>query len=101
MIDQHHQVDTRRPLFSLGQVVATPGALEAFATTGERITRYVAMHQCGQWGDLDHLDQQANEAALMCGARILSAYHLHDDTKIWIITEADRSSTCVLLPEEY
>ena len=45
---------TRRPLFSLGQVVATPGALAAFAATGERITRYVAMHQCGEWGIAFH-----------------------------------------------
>ena len=92
---------TRRPLFSLGQVVATPGALAAFAATGERIIRYVAMHQCGEWGTLDADDIRANEAALRCDARLLSAYHLRDDTKMYIITEADRSSTCVLLPKEY
>ena len=98
---QQHQEPTRRPLFSLGQVVATPGALEAFAATGELITRYVAKHQSGEWGLLDRHDLRANEKALKQGARLLSAYHLKDDTKIWIITEADRSSTCVLLPEEY
>ncbi len=97
---QHHDT-TRRPLFSLGQVVATPGAVAAFAATGERITRYVAMHQCGQWGQLDPDDIRANEDALKCGARLLSAYHLRDATKIYIITEADRSSTYVLLPDEY
>lgn len=47
---QQHQEPTRRPLFSLGQVVATPGAAEAFAATGELITSYVAKHQCGEWG---------------------------------------------------
>ena len=47
---QQHQEPTRRPLFSLGQVVATPGALEAFAATGELVTSYVAKHQCGEWG---------------------------------------------------
>ena len=98
---QQHQEPTRRPLFSLGQVVATPGALEAFEATGERLTSYVAKHQCGEWGLLDRHDLRANEKALKQGARLLSAYHLKDDTKIWIITEADRSSTCVLLPEEY
>jgi hypothetical protein len=101
MIDQQQHTHTRHPLFSLGQVVATPGALEAFAATGEPITRYIAMHQCGEWGQLDPDDIRANEHALKQGARLLSAYHLKDDTKIWIITEADRSSTCVLLPEEY
>jgi len=95
------QETTRRPLFSLGQVVATPGALEAFEATGELITSYIAKHQCGEWGTLDRHDIRANERALKVGARLLSAYQLRDDTKIWIITEADRSSTCVLLPEEY
>jgi len=98
---QQHQEATRRPLFSLGQVVATPGALEAFAMTGELVTSYVAKHQCGEWGMLDRHDIRANEQAVKHGARLLSAYQLRDDTKIWIITEADRSSTTVLLPEEY
>ncbi len=98
---QQHEESTRRPLFSLGQVVTTPGALEAFAMTGEFVTSYVAKHQCGEWGLLDRHDIRANEQALKHGARLLSAYQLRDDTTIWIITEADRSSTCVLLPEEY
>jgi hypothetical protein len=101
MIDQQQQRTSRRPLFSLGHVVATPGALEAFATTGEQITHYVAMHQCGEWGDVDCDDIRANERALQDGSRLLSAYHLHDGTKIWIWTEADRASTCVMLPDEY
>ncbi len=92
---------TRRPLFSLGQVVATPDALEAFAATGELITHYVAKHQCGEWGQLPPEDIRANEQALQHGARLLSAYHLRDNTKIWIWTEADRSSTCVMLPSDY
>jgi hypothetical protein len=98
---QQQEEATRRPLFSLGQVVATPGALEAFAATGELITRYIAKHQCGEWGTRDRHDIRANEHALQHGARLLSAYDLQDGTTIWIITEADRSSTCVLLPEEY
>ncbi len=98
---QQQEHATRRPLFSLGHVVATLGALEAFATTGEFITRYVAKHQCGEWGTVDRHDIRANEHALKHSARLLSTYHLKDDTTIWIITEADRSSTCVLLPSEY
>ena len=98
---QQHEEPTRRPLFSLGQVVATPGAAEAFEATGELITSYVAKHQAGEWGQLDRHDIRANEQALKQGTRLLSAYQLRDDTKIWIITEADRSSTTVLLPEEY
>jgi hypothetical protein len=98
---QQEQEPTRRPLFSLGDVVITPGALDAFKATGERITRYLAMHQCGEWGQLDRHDIRENEYALKHGLRLLSAYHLQDNIKIWIWTEADRSSTCVMLPSEY
>ena len=99
MDQQQHT--TRRPLFSLGDVVITPGALTAFVIAQEYITPYLARHQQGAWGDLDPHDRRANEQALTQGTRLLSAYQLRDDTKIWIITEGDRSSTCVLLPEEY
>jgi len=98
---QQHEEPTRSPLFSLGLVVATPGALEAFKVTGERITHYLAKHQCGEWGQLDRHDARENEYALKHGLRLLSAYYLKDNTKIWIWTEADRSSTCVMLPSEY
>jgi hypothetical protein len=98
---EHQEDPTRRPLFSLGEVVVTPGALTAFVIAQEYITPYLARHQHGTWGDLDPHDIRANEQALKHGARLLSAYQLRDDTKIWIITEADRSSTTVLLPEEY
>jgi streptogramin lyase len=89
----------RRPLFSLGDVVITPGALAAFVAAGAYITPYLARHQQGAWGQLDPEDIQANEHALKTGARLLSAYQLPDGTTMWIITESDRSSTCVLLPE--
>jgi hypothetical protein len=58
-------------------------------------------HHCGDWGDLTEEDKQANEDALVHGDRILSHYKLTDGRRIYIITEADRSSTCILLPEEY
>jgi hypothetical protein len=94
-------IDRRPPRFELGQVVATPGALEAAKNAGDYLTPYLMRHQRGDWGTLCDEDTQANEDALTCGARLLSAYHLKDGTKVYIITEADRSSTCVLLPEEY
>ncbi len=98
---QQQQTTTPQPLFPLGFVVATPGAREAFAANNAHFSYYLAKHQCGVWGDLSPEDVRANEQALKHGLRLLSAYHLRDNTKIWIWTEADRSSTCVMLPEEY
>ena len=85
----------------LGRVVATPGALEAFAVAAENYFLYLARHAGGDWGDVCPEDARANDQALREGTRLLSAYTLQGGTRIWIITEADRSSTCVLLPEEY
>ena len=87
--------------FALGQIVATPGAVDAFAQTGEQPGSFIRRHVAGDWGDLDQEDQAENEHSVEQGFRILSAYRLSDGTKIYVITEADRSSTCVLLPEEY
>lgn len=84
---------------SLGQVVATPGALRAFAFNEEGYLPYLFRHARGDWGEVGKEDCAANNEALYLGARVLSAYRLRDNTKIWIITEADRSSTCILLPE--
>jgi hypothetical protein len=90
----------------LGQIVATPGVLEAMAKTGEAPIDFLSRHQIGDWGSLDREDLAANEASLKDGSRIFSAYLLKDGTKIYVITEAQgdngkRESTCVLLPEEY
>jgi hypothetical protein len=90
----------------LGQVVATPGVLEAMTETGESPVAFLQRHQIGDWGELDHEDLHANELALASGSRILSVYLLNDGTKIYVITEAvgddgERQSTCVLLPDEY
>ncbi len=87
--------------FQLGQVVATPGALEALGQSGETALPYLARHQSGDWGTLSAADIAENELSVNERLRILSAYILKNGTKIWIITEADRSSTTVLLPEEY
>jgi hypothetical protein len=87
--------------FSLGQLVATPGALDALTRTGENPLRYLARHATGDWGDVGADDHAANDRALVDGERLLSAYRLADGTRIWIITEADRSVSTLLLPEEY
>ncbi len=87
--------------FPLGHMVATPGALEALARAGETPLPYLARHATGDWGELGQDDKAENESSLRDGLRILSAYRLADDTRIWIITEADRSATTILLPEEY
>lgn len=85
----------------LGQVVATPGALRALEEAGEDALRLLARHATGDWGDLDAEDHQANNRALRVGERLLSAYALRDGARVWVITESDRSSTALLLPEEY
>jgi hypothetical protein len=87
--------------FPLGQVVSTPGALEAMAHAGQDGSQLLARHHSGDWGEVCDSDKLANDQAVETGERILSAYTLITGTKVWIITEADRSSTCILLPDEY
>jgi hypothetical protein len=89
------------PLFPLGQVVATPGALEALEESGQEPIEFLRRHVTGDWGQLDKADIQENEYSLKHGLRLLSSYRTNKGTKIWVITEADRSSTCLLLPSEY
>jgi hypothetical protein len=88
-------------MFSLGQLVSTPGALEALAANEQSPAEFITRHLKGDWGTLNQEDKNENDRSVRDGDRLLSAYVLKDGTKIWIITEADRSSTCVLLPEEY
>ena len=87
--------------FPLGQLVATPGAAAALEATGEHPTTYLRRHWRGDWGELDTEDVAENEFSLVNGLRLLSAYSLKDGTRIWIITEADRAATTILLPSEY
>jgi hypothetical protein len=89
----------RGPL-PLGRIVATPGALKVLAEAGEDLLHYLARHASGDWGALDEDDREENERSLKHGWRILSSYPVGEKT-IWIITEADRSVTTILLPEEY
>ena len=90
-----------KPRFSLGQVVATPGALEVLQHAERDPVEFLARHIVGNWGDLDDEDKQANDQAVQEGSRILSAYRTNKNIKIWLITEWDRSVTTLLLPSEY
>ncbi len=81
--------------------MATPGALNAFAATGENPMSYIVRHMNLDPGSLGVEDQLQNLRAVRESTRVFSAYELRDGTRIWIITEADRSATTILLPEEY
>lgn len=85
--------------FHVGRIVSTPGALDA--TTPTEVFGALVRHVQGDWGDVCKSDAQANDQALKSGARLLSVYHTEHGEKFWIITEADRSVTTLLLPEEY
>lgn len=83
----------------LGRTMATPGVLEA-TTQAERNIAFTR-HSRGDWGDVVEEDWQANDQALQNGERLISVYHTLSGIKFWIITEADRSATTILLPREY
>lgn len=89
-----------QPRFTLGHTYATTTITRWANKHGIDLTDYLHRHHCGDWGDLEDEDLQANETALETGARILSCYWL-GETKIYIITEADRSTTTILLAIEY
>lgn len=87
--------------FPMGQCVVTRGAMQALNESGEWAAKYLLKHQCGEWGDLDEADKKENEFSIEKDFRILSAYVLPNKDRIYVITEADRSSTTILLPSEY
>jgi hypothetical protein len=87
--------------FALGSIVATPGALQVIADSGQVPLDFISRHVRNDWGDVDREDWKANDQALKDGLRLLSAYTTLKGEKLWVITEADRSSTCLLLPSEY
>jgi hypothetical protein len=89
----------RAPL-PLGRVVATPGALSLLGKSGGHPFDYLARHATGDWGNLCSFDQRQNQIALREGLRVFSSYEVPAG-RFWIITEADRSITTILLPEEY
>jgi hypothetical protein len=88
-------------LFSLGNIVATPAALEAMTDAGINPLSLLRRHAAGDWGDLDAEDKTENDFSLTRYLRILSSYKLPTGDKVWIITEADRSATTFLLPSDY
>ncbi|MGD0899736.1 MAG: hypothetical protein ABR915_18035 [Thermoguttaceae bacterium] len=90
-----------KPKFPLGQIVATPGALQALQEAGQSPSFFLDKHVRGDWGELCNEDKRANDQALVDGSRLLSAYRTLRGERIWVITEADRSSTCLLRPDEY
>lgn len=90
------------PLFDLGRVVATPGAMDLLVCAGENSARLLERHASGDWGEIPPEDARENERSLKYGFRIVSSYPVGGDgERVWVITEADRSSTCLLLPSEY
>jgi hypothetical protein len=91
----------KKPLFDLGQTVATPGAIDALQQFGVSAAILLVRHHCGDWGDLCDGDKSENNYALSHGYRLFSSYQITETTKIWVITEADRSVTTLLLPEDY
>lgn len=91
-------------LFPLGRVVATPGALEVLASTRTDTLALLSRHVSGDWGEVPPEDAKENQLSVREGFRVISSYRVGEGeagAKVWLITEADRSSTCILLPEEY
>jgi hypothetical protein len=89
------------PPFELGAVVATPGAVRAFNRTGQSPWEFLSRHMTRDWGECGEHDRAANDRAIEDGDRIFSTYQTKAGETIWVITEADRASTCLLLPDEY
>ncbi|HYU44858.1 MAG TPA: hypothetical protein VEK84_01615 [Terriglobales bacterium] len=89
------------PLFPAGQIVATPGALTLLEQANKSPLEFLSRHFRGDWGDLCQDDRAENELSLKYGFRLMSSYQVTDTEKLWIITEADRSVTTLLLPAEY
>jgi hypothetical protein len=87
--------------FPLGRVVATPGALSALEKAEQLPAEFLDRHVNGDWGEVPDADKQENEGAIEQGNRILSAYTTSAGERMWVLTEADRSATTLLVPEEY
>jgi len=88
-------------LFPIGKLIATPGALSLLERHRINPLSLLGRHLQGDWGSVPDEDRAANDNALALGNRILSSYPLGEHEKVWVISEHDRSSTCILLPDEY
>ena len=95
------QKTERKPLFDLGQLVATPGALAALENTGQNAMEFLSRHVTGDWGEIPEEDKQENQFSMEKGFRLLSSYRTAAGDRLWVITEANRSHTTLLLPDEY
>jgi hypothetical protein len=95
------QQTERKPLFDLGQLVATPGALAALEKSGQNAMDFLSRHVTGDWGELGEEDRRENQFSLQKGFRLLSSYKTNAGERVWVITEANRSHTTILLPSEY
>jgi hypothetical protein len=87
-------------LFDAGRIVATPGALNLLTVTGTNPHDLIERHVSGDWGDVPLEDAKENEFSVKNGFRMLSSYQVGSE-RLWLLTTADRSSSCLLLPEEY
>lgn len=87
--------------FALGRTLATPGVLVTLEKLGLAPQTLFDRHLACDWSDMVKEDQEANRQAVKNGSRVFSSYRYANDVKIWVITEADRSSTTILLPDEY
>jgi hypothetical protein len=85
--------------FRLGKIVSTPSALDQLSQ--DDILLAIQRHQAGDWGDVDEDDRKKNELSLEQGLRLFSVYHARSGVKFWLITEADRSHTTVLMSADY
>ena len=99
--DEERRLDAKPELFSLGRIVATRGALALLAAAAVEPAVLLARHAVGDWGDVSEKDWKENEISLNEGFLIISSYRLEAGKKAWIVTEADRSITTLLLPQEY
>ena len=90
-----------QPLFPAGNVCASAGALQALARNGQFVAELLGRHCRGDWDEMPETDADLNRSAVEQGSRILSVFHLFDETRLWIITEWDRSVTTIVLPHEY
>ena len=95
------QKTERKPLFDLGQLVATSGALAALEKSGQSPVDFVSRHVTGDWGEIPQEDHKENQFSLEKGFRLLSSYRTSANDVVWVITESSRSHTTLLLPDEY
>jgi hypothetical protein len=95
------QKTERKPLFDLGQLVATPGALAALEKSGQSPMDFLSRHVTGDWGEIPEEDRKENQFSLEKGFRLMSSYKTTAQDILWVITESNRTHTTLLLPSEY